>query len=391
MMHLREMTAEERLSRSDRLASILDFLDKEGLTLAADALRVETELDLIPQVRVPLEVVFDKFEAGNFQVSKFGQLPRVTTPCISGTLLAETAVGKFNPTCVAWATEGDCREQRLVVGTVGRELLFFCLQDTLQLDVSISDLPSPVLCVAWRQELVVVGCMGGELAVFRVTGNQPVCVEQVAVIPKAHGNSHVLGVAFSPCGTRWLSYGRDASVAVYAAAQVECVGRVCLPSPAAVAAWTTESEIVVAETEGFQFEFFQIPANSQSQPAILSGKTHMLHSLRDCGPCLPTAISMLTSADLFVAAVGKNVHVYRPHMDSPIRTLHGASEGDGLVQLAMSADGAFVYVGTSEGLSVYETHSGHRVYSGGRAVRGMAVSRGRIATVAFDKKLRIFS
>ncbi len=116
----------------------------------------------------------------------------------------------------------------------------------------------------------------------------------------------------------------------------------------------------------------------------------MVATLRDRGNCLVTAISVF-SPYLFVAAVGKNVHIYRPRVDGPIRSLYGASEGDGLVQLALSSDGAYVYVGTSEGVGVHETHTGHRVGQLAGRLRGLAVSGDRLATVAFDKKVRIFS
>ena len=378
----------------EKFQLIFQFLESRGLEKSLAILQAETgiefEISSTPQGGI-LDTLIDDYigmrATGLPQKSASDDLPE---PGFCATEI-QTAIpnihGTANPTCLTWSTEG---EDIIVTGGVDKRLLFH--RDDGEY-ISELTLPSPVLCVDWSRDTIIVGCMGGEVALVSVID---VSSPELVSISKPHGHARVTHVEFGD--SFYVSVAKDVKV-WEVLSNKECRTIRCERDVSSVC-WINDDVLVVAEVDNPILKLHDV------KQGLVLGELCMNKNLYDPRTAYTTLkMAFHETCRLLIASTTRNsvllfkLPVFEENAENPIvpiRTLYGMSIGIyDVPSLCFSLDGTHIYTSSDKEIIVFETKSGHKIFnipiSDSKPVRGFTrqKSTDRLATVSFDRFMKI--
>ena len=376
-----------------KVAAILQWLRAHDLESVASALVEISGFDAtFDQESATLDKALDLWfsETAKSKSQEIFSLPRAGKRVQSDPELhiEDQLIG--NPTSISWRRVGSniCSED-FVVGVATREVVTFRGVAQCQSYGAIS----PVLSVDWCNERILVSCMGGEVSILKAETLEPI------LHLKPHGNSHVHG-AFNEPGNFFYTFGRDKTFAVH-----ELVGQAeavllhvfRFRKNVTAACWTGEKTLAVCVEDSDTILFLKV--DSQAIGRMRGDEyatSHMNMSIKDSSTFCPSSIAAFGD---FVAVVTSSTTalLFIIGFDSPIRSYYGCWGGPlDRSTVCFSSDGSHIYLGGGTGnFNVFQTDSEHKVdviEAHSQCLRSMTSCRwtGRLATVSFDKSIKVF-
>lgn len=391
-----------------KLQSIMQYMESRGLMKSLAQLQAETELEYKPW-SLPVGALID--ESVDLFLSKINDPSRITLEdpltgpepgvCATELIYSINAIhGDSNPTCIVWhPSERDI----LATGGVDKRAIVRAFNGSESPVLGDILLPSPALSMDWHGSFIAVGCMGGDLIQIEVQSTKPF-ESKILTSSMPHGNSRLSHLSFSDKGTYLASSGK---CTVY----IQCFDgskylsqqslAVKLQRDVSAMCWIADDTLIVAESDNPLLLVYRI---SQNKPLVVGTLCMNLSTKDPLSAYSSLAFVYYPSKRLLLSCTNRNSALLfclpdRMNLKEficPIKTFHGMTLGPfDIANCEFSSDGTHVYITSDRDILVFETVSGHKVFSisksGNKPIRCLKKSMvsERLGGISFDKSLFI--